>query len=294
MTTRLLSRAFIASLVVTLILLFLINQVWGASGDVWYVKCLFAATVLVEAIALWQAANARRIFSKNDPGHLTWTLILAFLVVRLVAELRLISLTFDVVSVPKPIDTASPLLFIYIVAFRYTYTLSDILFVAALITTVRTYKSTGLKFEILKQDYLYILLLWSIPILTFVFRENVGLTGLTGSDPYIGTYRLVAVFIGAIIASLCVVVRRYAVQMGGGAVARIWNTVVVAGIARDASFLVLALLSRLSEPTARFGEQFLLWIFAGCWLIAAMQQQEVLLGVTRQKVVAPAESPELA
>jgi hypothetical protein len=168
-----------------------------------------------------------------------------------------------------------------------------LLFIAALFTTVRAYKSTGLRFELQRQDYLYVVLLWAIPATTFLFRANLGLTGFTGPDPYIPTYRLVAVFVGAVIASLCVVVRRYAVQMGGGAVARVWNTVVIAGIARDASFLALALLSQVWDPGARFAEQFLLWIFAGCWLLAAIYQQEVFVGFRKAPVMTEAKT-ELA
>jgi hypothetical protein len=88
-------------------------------------------------------------------------------------------------------------------------------------------------------------------------------------------YRLVAVTVGAVIGSLCIVVRRYASQMGGGAVARVWNMVVVAGVARDGSFLALALISSLSKPAATFVEQYLLWAFSCCWLIAALYQSEV-------------------
>jgi hypothetical protein len=208
-------------------------------------------------------------------------LIVAFLIVRLIAELRLVTLTFGIVEMPKPIENASSLLFFYAIVLRYIYTVSDVLFIAALITTVRAYKSTGLKFEILKQDYAYFLLVWAIPVLTYVFRANLGLTGLTGPDKYISTYRLVAVFVGAIIITLCIWVRRYAVQMGGGAVAKVWNTVVIAGISRGASFLVLALLSQLWDLGARFFEQYLLVIFAGCWLLAALYQQEVLLRLSR-------------
>jgi hypothetical protein len=64
--------------------------------------------------------------------------------------------------------------------------------------------------------------------------------------------------------------------MGGGAVARVSNSVVVAGIARDASFLVLAVVSKFWKPGAEFGEQYLLWIFACCWVLAALYQQEVI------------------
>lgn len=78
------------------------------------------------------------------------------------------------------------------------------------------------------------------------------------------------------------------VEMGGGAVARVWNMVVVAGIARAGSFLILALLSRWSLVGAQFAEQYAIWIFAGCWLIAALCQQEVLPRVADRLEAKPA------
>lgn len=284
-------KPFIIGLAAILLLFAVVRSTLGTQGQTNFVKFLFALTVVIEIIALTQAIVARKVFVQSDSGHLTWTLIVAFLVVRLIAELRLVTLTFGIVEMPKPIENASSLLFFYAIVLRYIYTVSDVLFIAALITTVRAYKSSGLKFEILKRDYAYLLLVWAIPVLTYVFRANLGLTGLTGPDKYIPTYRLVAVFVGAIIISLCIWVRRYAVQMGGGAVAKVWNTVVVAGIARGASFLTLALLSQLWDLGARFFEQYLLVIFAGCWLLAALYQQEVLLRLSRTAAAARDDEP---
>lgn len=236
-------------------------------------KVLFSTTVLFEIVALFQIAQARKIFSRSDHGYITWTLILAFLVVRLVAEARLTTMNFEMV--PQLTDSSPSWLFFYRIVLRYIYTVSDLLFIGALITTIRSYKSTGLKFELLKQDYLYMLLLWTMPVITFIYRDNL-FSAAAGNDQYIPTYRLVAVTVGALIASLCLVVRRYALQMGGGAVARVWNTVFLAGIARDASFLALALMSGWSRAGAQFTEQYLLWIFTCCWLMAALYQREVL------------------
>src|SRR5262245_43998170 len=163
-------KPFIILLVAILILFAVFRTTLDAQGQINFVKFLFALTVLIEIIALTQAIVARKVFVQSDFGHLTWTLIVAFLIVRLVAELRLISLTFGIVEMPKPVESASSLLFFYVIVLRYLYTVSDVLFIASLITTVRAYKSTGLKFEILKQDYAYLLLVWAIPVLTYVFR----------------------------------------------------------------------------------------------------------------------------
>jgi len=251
-------------------------------------QALFAATVAIEAVALWKAIAAREIFSPQDSGRLTWTLILAFLAVRLVAELRLVTLTFGMIDIPARLEDASQGRYFYVVVLRYIYTASDLLFVGALATAISGYKSTGLRFEILKRDYVYMGLLWALPVLTFVFRENLDLGGLLKTDNTIAAYRLVAVCVGAMIASLCMAVRRYAIQMGGGAVARVWNTVVIAGTARAASFLVLALISKWWEPGAKFIEQYMLWVFACCWLMAVLYQQEILPRVAKSKFAAVA------
>jgi hypothetical protein len=247
---------------------------------------LFGATVLVEVLVLAQAMAARRMFSASDHGHLTWTLIAAFLVVRLVAEVRLTTLNFSMV--PRYTENAPQALFFYIIVLRYLYTLSDLLFIGALITTIRTYKGTALTFELLGRDYFYMVLIWAMPLLTLAFRNNLIYSNQAGTDRNIGTYRLVGVTVGALIASLCLAVRRYALQMGGGAVARVWSAVVTAGIARAASFLALALLSNAWRPGAAFIEQYLLWVFSCCWLIAALYQREVLPRAQSAGVVAEA------
>jgi hypothetical protein len=240
---------------------------------------LFVLTVAVEAVALFQAMTARKLFSRHDPGHLTWSLVAAFLAVRLLAELRLFTITFDIVHVPNPIESAPPGLFFYVVVLRYLYTLSDLIFIAALLATIRAYKSTGLDFRLLNQDYFYLILVWAIPAVTWLFRANLGLSASVSPDKYISTYRLVAVFVGGLIVSLSLMVRRYASQMGGGAVARVWSTAAMAGLFRAASFLALALLSRRWPTAAIFTEQYLLWIFSCCWLLAALYQREVICGL---------------
>ena len=282
MTSTNVRSLFVASLILTPAAFATATVFGSAQSEAACSKVLFALTVVVEVIALVQALAVRSSFSRNDHARLTWSLIVAFLVVRLAGELRLATLTFEVVSTYK--EGAPVYLFVYVVALRYLYTLGDVLFVAALITTVRAYRSTGLRFELMARDYGYMALLWAMPVITYLFRRNLSLGGIITSDDHVMTYRLVAVFIGAVIASLCVAVRRYAVQMGGGAVARVWNTVVVAGIARDASFLVLAVLLKRWRSGAQFAEQYLLWAFAGCWLLAALYQREVLQRIAPSNV----------
>ena len=269
-------RLLLATLIVAPLASLLAWNLAGVDGGNLAVKILFAATVAIELAALQQAVRARKLFSRLDTGYLIWSLTIGFLIIRLIAEARLVTLTFNLFDLPRSVTPASPGAFFYVVWLRYLYTLSDVLFIGALVMTIRAYQSTGLKFGVHGRDYLYIALVSAVPITTYLYRANLGLAGLINTDHYIATYRLVAVFSGGVIASLCLVVRRYVAQMGGGAVARVWNSVVVAGIARDASFLVLAVVSRFWKPGAEFGEQYLLWIFAACWVLAALYQQEVI------------------
>ena len=287
MSAKSLVKPFTFSLVILPAIFAATMNLKGAAGNA-VTLTLFAMTVLVEVFALAQFVRARRAFAAGDPGYVTWTLIVVFMAVRLVAEARLLTLSFNLL--PEYHEGAASALFFYIVVLRYLYTASDLLFVGALLTTIRSYKSTRLPFKLLPVDYFYVLALCALPVVTFIFRGNLIRAAIANPDGYMMIYRLVAVSVGAVIASLCIVVRRYASQMGGGAVARVWNLVVVAGVARGGSFLALALLSGWSKPAATFVEQYLLWAFACCWLMAALYQSAIFAHTTEPTEVALAES----
>ena len=286
MRSKTVTLPFIVSLVLFPLLFGLVFSLGGSAPAENLTLGLFAATVVVELLALSQAISARKLFSPSDSGRLTWSLISAFLIVRLLAEARLTTMNFELV--PRYSEDISGGLFFYLIVLRYLYTASDLLFIGALVTTIRAYKSTGLKFKLMAIDWVYIAIIWLMPLVTYLFRANL-IYSSVGVDNYIAVYRLVAVSVGALIASLCLVVRRYVVQMGGGAVARVWGAVVTAGIVRAASFLVLALFTGWSKVSAGFAEQYLLWIFASCWLIAALYQREVIPRVGEAEL-APATS----
>jgi hypothetical protein len=288
MNAKSLVKPFIFSLVILPLIFAVTISLKGAAAGSAVTTTLFAATVLVELFALAQFVRVRRAFAAGDPGYLTWTLIVTFMTVRLIAEGRLLSLTYGIA--PEYNHGASAGVFFYVVVLRYLYTLGDLLFIAALLTTIRSYKSTGLPFKVLPVDYLYMLAVWTLPVVTYVFRDNLLQTTLGTADGYVRTFRLVAVTVGAAIVSVCIVVRRYASQMGGGAVARVWNMVVIAGVARDGSFLALAMIAVWSKPAATFVEQYLLWTFSCCWLMAALYQSAVFSRTAESPEVAVAES----
>lgn len=286
MTSKSAIVPFIVSLVLIPLVFLITFMASGAPAATQVTLALFAATLLVEIVALSQAVRSLKLFTPSDAGHLTWTLIVAFLVVRVTAELRLATLNFDLA--PRYSEDSTTGVFFYVVVLRYLYTLSDLLFVGALATTIRSYKKTGLTFSLMGRDYIYMLLVWMMPVTAYIFRENLLFSSL--GDRHIGTFRLVTVTACALIVSLCIVIHRYASQMGGGAIAKIWRTVAAAGAARAVSFVSLALFSSLWRPGALFLEQYLLWIFACCWLIASIYQQEAVPKVNRMPEVVVAES----
>ena len=230
------------------------------SGARTVVMVLTVAVLVIEMLALMQIVRVRALFAKVDAARLTWTLIASFLLVRVLSDIRLIAGFFNLFSASG-------------FSFLYFYTISDLIFIAALTTTIRLYKGTGLKFEIKSVDYLYITGAWAMAVATVLAAYYQGratdFSSITG-------YREVAVTVGGVIVSLGLVVRRYVSQMGGGAVAKVWNTVVIASVARDASHLGALLAPLLIPRYGFFIDIYLRWVFAVCWLLAATYQIEVI------------------
>ncbi len=232
---------------------------------------LFLVTDLLEAVSVVYVWRLCRRFAPGERAGLAWWLIAASMIVRLVAEARRATIWFRWVEGWRQ----WPLLYdVYVSGFRYLYTLSELLFVAALVVTIRNFKTSGLEFSTKGRDWVYIGILCLLPIPVVIYRDNLALTPLGGYSHEI--FRIVAAVLGSIIAALCIVVRRYALTLRGGLLAGVWNAVVLAGIARTASFLFLALLLGRWPAIGHFTEQFLLWVFAGAWLVALMRQSAML------------------
>lgn len=228
----------------------------------------FALTIVVEAIALIWAARARDTFAPGDPGRATWTLVAAFLAVRIVAELRYLAIAFGLV--PAYHDGAPGPLFVYVVVLRYLFSVSDLLLIAGLASAVRAYRGAGLHAEFEGSDYALMGAVGTMVLATVLLHPR-------GVDAYLAQYRVVGSVLAAIIGTLTVVVRCYARQLGAGALAGVWNAVVLACAARAASFFAATLVSRVtSVEVADFVEQCLLWAFACGWLLAALRQRDIL------------------
>lgn len=236
-------------------------------------RAFFTATVVVQIIALWQANAVRLAFDPEDTVRKTWTLICVFLTLRCLAELRLTTLYFDLV--PDLITSSETAFFVYKVVLRYLYTVSDLVAIAALLSAIRSYREAGLEFELRGTDYAIAGAVALVPVGSFVLRSNLD-SFLTGEDPTIVTYRLVAVSVGAVIAGLSLALFRLVMQMGGGMLSKVWGSASLAGIARTLSFLALAAISGASVTVGEFVEQSLLWLFAGGWLMAALSQRALL------------------
>jgi hypothetical protein len=236
-------------------------------------RALFVITVVLEVLALQQAWRCRTGFARGDPGRTLWSLIATFLAVRVLAELRLMTLYFDLV--PEVIARSDVAVQVYVVVLRYLYTASDLLLAIALFAMIRSYRSLGLHFGVQRRDRATIAVVMALPVVAWLLRHRLT-AFIDGDDQSIAVYRLVAVTVSAVIAALCIVVFRYVSQMGGGALAKVWRAAVVAGVARAASFVVLAVVSIASAAWASLAEQALLVVFATAWIVAARRQREVL------------------
>lgn len=244
-------------------------------------RACFVLTLPVEAAALVLVFGVRRRFGPGEPGRRVWTLFAGFAVLRMLAQLRLLTLYFG--WVPQLVAGNQGLYVFYIAGLRFLYTASDLLFAAALVASIRNVKSTGLPFATEKRDYGWIGLICVLPAGALILHQYMAVDTVigTGAGLPLMIFRLVAVVLGTVIACLCIVVRRYAVQMGGGAVAGVWNMLVLAGISHTASFVAFALLAALWPRGADVFEQWFLWIFACTWLLAVLRQRSLSSGVVK-------------
>jgi hypothetical protein len=232
---------------------------------------LFVGTVLLTLVAFGGALRCRAGFGPDDLGRRTWTFFAAFLGIRILAELRLFTIYFDLVP-----ELSNAGRVFYIVVLRYLYTLSDLMMIAGLVSTIRGYRGLGLHFAVQRRDEIGIAVLAVLPIAAFVLRDHLTVFVTARDDQAILVYRLVAVTVTAVVAALCIVILRYVRQMGGGALARVWGAVVVAGLARAASFVALAAVTSVSSAWGDVVEQTLLLVFAAAWLTAAGLQRRLI------------------
>jgi hypothetical protein len=232
-------------------------------------RVLFVGTLLVELLALRGAAQCRARFETGDPGRTTWTLFTAFLAVRVIAEIRLLTLYFELV----PGLEGTPWGTLYVVVLRYLYTVSDLCVVVGLVGMIRTLRGLGLPFSLRVSDFVAMALVAALPVVALALRERLTDTAALAADQAILAYRMVAVSLTAIVAMLCIAILRYARQMQGGALARIWGAIVVAGLARTASFVGLAI---VGGAWGNVAEQVLLLVFALAWLRAGGEQRRLL------------------
>lgn len=226
---------------------------------------LLVATILVEILAVAESLRARGAFAPDDPSSHAWLLIAGFLSLRILAELRYVTILAGIV--PGWSEDASPGVFFFVVVLRYLFTLGDLLLIAALVTMIRSYRAAGLEIRLRPLDVALMSLVSAMALVT-ALRPAVGVDG------YLLTYWKVAALMSAIIGVLCVILLRLVGFLGTGALAMVWRAVLIACTLRIASLLSTAILTRTAPVGVdEFVEQALLWIFAGWWLVAALGQR---------------------
>ncbi len=222
---------------------------------------LFVVTLLVELAAVIVAFTGRQRLAPGEPARRAWTWIGVALGLRLLAELRLLTLYLKVV--PDFIQDDPLLWDIYFLGLRYFYTLSDLALLPALLAIRRDLQSTGLDFYLRPRDALVLVLLPPLPVTVYLLQSALA---AAETDPGIHLFRLVGASVGMVVSGVCVVLASPALQMGGGAWAWIWGAAAAAGVARGMAFAAAAVAP--SVPPALILEQALLWTFACGWLLA--------------------------
>ncbi|MBL9106941.1 MAG: hypothetical protein JNL82_38930 [Myxococcales bacterium] len=224
---------------------------------------LFAATLLVEILALVFVLRGRAHLQPSDEGRRTWTLLAAALTARLLAELRVGLLYLD--AVPGFIADRPALMNLFVYVLRYLYTLADLLLLAGLWTARRSFDRSGLGYPLRRRDLGALALLAPLPLLVWLAQDAMQVS----ADPGIFTFRLVSVVVGSVVSALCLGLASTSLQMGGGVLAWIWGGLATAGIARVFAFVAASGLQALGWASVSVVEQGFLWTFACAWLLAA-------------------------
>ena len=222
---------------------------------------LFMATLAVEVAAVYMALAGRAALARDDPGRRVWLWIGLGLAMRLVAEMRLATLYFDIV--PELVTGNAWAWAAYFFGLRYLYTAADLALLMALLATRRALLSTGLDFHLRPREAALLVLLPPLPVTVYLL-QSVFLSA--PADPGLYTFRIISAGVGALVSGVCVVLVSPALQMGGGAWAWIWGAAAAAGIARALAFVAAAVTPSFVDATVV--EQALLWTFACGWLMA--------------------------
>ena len=261
------AQLFLASLVVwpAIFLAVLLGRPAGVAPVVFHTA--FGATVAVEIAALAYAVRLWRGFVPDEPNRRLWALFAGCLALRCLAELRLWSLHLGLVH-PTGVAYA-----VYVVGLRYVFTASDVLFGAGLVVALRTYRATGLPFRLRARDFVLMAAMLALPAAGILVSPKLNAWFLPEAGNQVRTFRFVQICVNTAVAALCIAVRRFAADLGGGVLARMWTYVWIAGVAHAASFLVFAGLSLWWPPGADLFEQYLLWVYGACWLLATLRQR---------------------
>ncbi|MEO1483368.1 MAG: hypothetical protein AAFU77_14770 [Myxococcota bacterium] len=240
---------------------------------------LFLVSYFVEIAVLVRSFQLLRQFERGEPKYTQWLFITLFIAFRVLAQTRTCLLYFDLV---QPWLTEPSVAFVYLHLLRLLYTVSDLFLVVALVQTIRTYRATGLPFRVGAREIPVFVLVSLIPIVGVFFLDGLSVRPFNsadaGADRWLMTYRAGAMVISTFVVFMCLVIRRFAQQMGGGAVAAVWLAVAVAGLLRAGAYVVYSALSVSYAYPADLLKQILFFGFAAGWLIATLRESALIRG----------------
>jgi hypothetical protein len=193
----------------------------GASHKVIEAFRLLAELTVFAAASVMGYAAARQ-FTRDQKTRLTWMLISLTAALFFVAD---VGIYLPAVTAMNAVAKAA------LLAAVGSITLSRIFLVWGLWRTVRVYRASGLGFGLYDRDYGTMVLLAALNLLTLIFGANSVRFQLANTGPELIHWILIICLplpLGLIVCSvLAVIIWRYSQQMGGGLVAKAWQSVLL-------------------------------------------------------------------
>jgi hypothetical protein len=211
---------------------------------------LLAELTVFSAAAVMGYVAARQ-FSHGQAARLSWMLISLTAALLFLAD---VGIYLPSVVNAKPAASAALLTAVGAI------TLSRVLLVWGLWQMVRIYRASGLGFRLYDRDFGAMVLLAALNLLTLIFGANSVRFQLSNQLSNTGADLIHWILIiclplpvGLIVCSvLAVIIWRYSQQMGGGLVAKAWQSVLLYTLLLPLRTILVGLSTSLLEPGSRW------------------------------------------
>ncbi|HWX41564.1 MAG TPA: hypothetical protein VN345_10490 [Blastocatellia bacterium] len=205
------------------------------------------AELTVFAAAAVMGYVAARQFSPGQEARLSWMLISLTAALFFLAD---VGIYLPSVVNAKPVASAALLTAVAAI------TLSRVFLVWGLWRMARVYRASGLGFGLYDRDFGAMVLLAALNLLTLIFGANAVRFQLSNTGADLIHWILIICLplpLGLIVCSvLAVIIWRYSQQMGGGLVAKAWQSVLLYTLLLPVRTIMVGLSTSLLDPGSRW------------------------------------------